>query len=481
MSWTTTPKANPDEGAARQPADGAVLHVGRQLLDAVERILRAPPGRLPGWAMLALHLSHIPPPGARSHHRRVAAAVLDDAAARYNGQLFGLANGDMALMFRPGEAAPALLAVLARLFKADVPDPAGLYDLWPLPQAMRQALTYVGQRVAEGDRAAPRPEPLSSTGAIAAMDGIVQTGALSDLMHRQTAILLRPGQANPIVPLFREVGISTAVLEARIVGGIATADPFLFTHLAARLDHHMLGDLRRDVPSGGLLSLGLGAAALHINMTLAGILSQGFANFADACPAAIAAGLRIGVEVPYVEAIADINAFILARERLRLAKLNLVLDGISHQALVLSAPGVLEPSLMKLSWSPAMQGAGPELDAAIAAAGPHRILLHRIENEVSIAWGVARGITRFQGRYVDSMLAAERLRACTAAGSCTLRQCSERASATGMAGRVGCGNLPLLDLAAPVQPTPAAPPGGAQGKTQGTSQGTSPSLSSVAA
>ena len=452
MSWTTTSKSIPDDGVVRRPSpEGAVLHAERQLLDAVERLLRAPPGRLTGWGLLALHLSRIPPPGARAHHRRVASAVLDDAAARCSGQLFSLGNGDMALVFRPGEPAPTLLAVLARLFKADVPDPDGLCSLWPLPQAMRPALTYISERVAEGDRAAPKPEPLSSTSAIAAMDAIVQSSALSDLMHRQTAILLRPGQANPIVPLFREVGISTAVLEARIVGGTATADPFLFTHLAARLDHRMLGDLRRDVPSGGLLSLGLGAAALHINMTLAGILSQGFANFADASLAAVAAGLRIGVEVPFVEAIADINAFILARERLRLAKLHLVLDGISHQALMLSAPGLLEATLMKLSWSPGMRDAGPGLDDAISIAGPQRILLHRTENEAAIAWGLARGITRFQGRYVDTMLAAERLRACPAAGGCTLRQCSERASATGLAGRAGCRNLPLLDLGAPVQ------------------------------
>lgn len=451
MSWTTTSKRTDLPPPPTKAAQSA-LHAARLLLEALERIVRASPARQAGWALLALHLSRIPPPGVRAHHRRVAAAVLDDAAARAAGQVFAMANGDLVLLFQPADGGAALLAALARLFKADFADTAILRSVWPLGDSASLALAYVMARVSEGDRATPAPEPASSTGAIAAMDDIVQTGALSDLMHRQTAVLLRPGRALAVVPLFREVAISTSVLEARIAGSHATADPFLFNHLAARLDHRMLTELRNDVPGGGLLSMGLGAAALHINMTVSGILSQDFANFANACPPALAAGLRIGVEVQFVEAFADIKAFILARERLRLAKLHLVLDGVSADTLLLTDPGILRPSLVKLSWSAAMQTAGPELAEAITRLGADRIVMHRTENDAAVVWGMARGITRFQGRYVDAMLAAERMRACAQAKACTVRQCTERASATGRAGRTGCLNLPLLDLGAPVGP-----------------------------
>ena len=220
----------------------------------------------------------------------------------------------------------------------------------------------------------------------------------------------------------------------------------------------MLGALQRDVPGGGLLSLGLGAAALHVNLTLAGILSKEFARFASACPQALAAGLRIGVEVPFVEAFADVKSFILARERLRLAGLHLILDGVTHHALSVTTPAALEPSLVKLNWLPAMTGAGSGLREAVARLGPDRIVLHRSESEAAIAWGMSHGITRFQGRYVDAMLASARLRNCPSGRSCTLRQCTERASATGPAGRAGCRNLPLLDLGAPIE-TPANPAG----------------------
>ena len=441
------------------------------MLDGVERILRAPEGRLTGSALLALHLSAIPTPGARPHHRRVAATVLGDAASRSNGQLFALKNGDLALLFRPTDQGSTLSHVLARLFAADMPDIDRLRTLFPLPRAAVAALQYVRARVQEGDRAAPRPEHHTGTSELAAVDAIVQAGALSDLMHRQTAVLVRPtsphaspdpqGPPVTLIPLFREVTISTAVLEARIAltardaVSVSTADPFLFNHLASRLDHRMLAELTLDVPRGGMLSLGLGNAALHINMSVAGILSKAFAQFATACKDAIAAGLRVGVEVPFVEAFADVRSFILARERLRLAGLATVLDGVSHNALVLSSPAVLAPALVKLNWSPAMHQAGPGLDAAVARLGPDRLLLHRVETGAALAWGLERGIMRFQGRYVDSMLAAERIRICPQSGACTLAQCAERASATGPAARTGCRNTTLLDRAAPRQTDPA--------------------------
>jgi hypothetical protein len=69
---------------------------------------------------------------------------------------------------------------------------------------------------------------------------------------------------------------------------------------------------------------------------------------------------------------------------------------------------------------------------------------------------MARGIRRFQGRYVDAMLGAARIVSCPAAETCTLRQCIERATATARAGRAGCGNLALLNAGAPMR-VPAVP------------------------
>ena len=64
-------------------------------------------------------------------------------------------------------------------------------------------------------------------------------------------------------------------------------------------------------------------------------------------------------------------------------------------------------------------------------------------------WGLAQRLRMFQGRHVDQMLGVQRMLGCPDASACTLRQCVERASATGGAGRRSCTNLPLLDAGVP--------------------------------
>ncbi len=130
-----------------------------------------------------------------------------------------------------------------------------------------------------------------------------------------------------------------------------------------------------------------------------------------------------------------------------------MLDGVSHWALVLTRPARLQADLLKLGWSPRMAALPLEeqgiLAHAVAEADPARIVLHHAGSEAALRWGLAHGIRLFQGRHVDQMLAVQRMLACPAASGCTLAQCVVRAGATGLTGRAGCTNLPLLDAGVP--------------------------------
>ncbi len=405
---------------------------------------------------LVLHLSHMAPPAPRPHHRRIARAVMDDAAQRQEGQVFALHNHDLLLLSRSDDGASPVADTLARLFQVDVPDPAGLITLWSLERDGAALLHYAQARVLD---ALPDPavtEPTGSAHTIDALEAVVEQSRITDLMQRQTAVLLVPGREARLQPLFREITFSVAVLEARIAAtGQAHADPFLFRHLASRLDGRMLDVLRQDLQASGPLTAGARGLGpmLHLNLTLTGILSDRFAQFAAACRAI---GAQVGVEIPLVEACADPEAFMAARTRLRVAGLTLVLDCVSHHALMLTVPAVLEPDLVKLDWSPRLPEAGPAVAQAVRALGEGRVVLHRAETDDALNWGLAHGIRRFQGRRVDAMLAAGRIGACAPGRFCSLRQCSERASATGPAGRAGCGNPALLDAAAPLMAQSAA-------------------------
>jgi hypothetical protein len=123
-----------------------------RLLAAVRYALSTPKARV----ALRLQLSRLAPPLPRPHHRRIARAILDEAAQRYDGDLFDLACGDMVLLCRApshGGADPAahpasLPHALSRLFRADVPDGGALTQMWTLERDGAVLLAYAAQLAA---------------------------------------------------------------------------------------------------------------------------------------------------------------------------------------------------------------------------------------------------------------------------------------------------------------------------------------------
>jgi hypothetical protein len=222
---------------------------------------------------------------------------------------------------------------------------------------------------------------------------------------------------------------------------MAEADPFLLRHLAARLDWPLLAALRTAYGTGGALDAATGLA-LHVAMSLATILSENFI--------AATAGMPLGIEVALLDAASDPAAFAKVRQMVEPTRMQLVLGGVSPLALQLADPSVLQADLLKLDWSKSLAdlSASP-LDRMIERIGPERLVLNCANSEAALRWGLGRGIRRFQGRYVDAMLAASRLVACDNGRDCTLRQCGERAASSNEAVRRGCRNRALLDAAAP--------------------------------
>ena len=419
--------------------------------DAVRRALR---GKQPRWVALALHLSRLSAPAPRPHHSRIARAVLDDAAARREGQLFALMNGDLVLLFPGGDGGVGLATTLAQLFAPDAPDPSLLISRWLLPAESGQLFAYLDALpTLAGGPASLEPDAHLST--VAQLCDAVEPGKVRELLERQTGILVALTGASRVMPLFREIRFSLATLETRAAAsGHVTADPFLFRHLIAKLGQGMLaataGDLQYDGSALGWAREG--RLAVHINMSLDAILSPALLELAEVAEATAA---RIAVEIALVEVCADAEQFVRARDRLRGLGFGVVLDDVSHHALLVTRLAALQPDLIKLDWSRQLPQAGDALDAAVEAVGAARIVLQGADTEEAMRWGLARGIRRFQGRHVDNILAAARLTACPEAALCTLRKCADRESAATATGRSDCGNLSLLDAAMPLQRTAA--------------------------
>ena len=406
---------------------------------------------------LALRLALLRPPAPRPHHARIARALLQDVAQRHDGEVFALGNRDLVLLCRAAPEALALPALLTRLLRPNAPDPAALVAAWRLEDAAGALLDYSVARLA--DPVAP-PVPPSTTATVSPLAIDAAAAALHgahwpDITTRQIGVLLAggpAGSATALRPLFCELSLTDATLEARADGaGAAGADPCLFAHLAQRLDAPLLAALADAFAGGGPLDAAdPRSPTLHLNLTLPTVLSPAFAALAQRCRDA---GRTLGVEVTLVETSADPAGFAAARRRAGAGGWQLVLDGVSHLALLLTRPCAARADLVKLDWSPALLHLPPEearaLAAALSAIGVSRVVLRHAADEAAIRWGCAHGIRRFQGHHVDAMLAASRLLSCPAAADCTLRQCAERGAATGAAGRRFCRRPELLDAGAP--------------------------------
>ena len=353
----------------------------RLLIDAAERALRAPRGKL----ALVLRISVLKPPAPRPHHLRIAMALLQDTAQRYAGQIFPLGNADLVLLCAApdednrlvsGQASPlGLPGALGRLFAADTADAGNLTTIWRLEDQAASFRAYLAQRSADPAVApsAPADDALAATSVagLAALEALLATVQIPNLLAQQTAIELRPGRGQPLTarlaPLFRELTFSFATLAENRDIADACTDPFLFRHYAARLDERMLQLLQADLQAGGRLTrptLRQGLP-LHLNLTLESIISPAFARLSQT---ARQNGARFGIEISLMEAVSDMKLLEYARSLLDLAGFPLVLDGLDETSLVLVHAAVLRPDLIKLTWSPRLADAPPLAKEAIDAA-----------------------------------------------------------------------------------------------------------------
>ncbi len=405
---------------------GALVEVPRAASaeSALADCVRALQANRAGSYAVHLHLSELRRDNRKPDFIRIAARTFQALVNRHDVTLFALANSDLALLCRdvPVEAIDGAIARVRSLFNED-PLTAGAegspedrfttwYDFSRVDDYFACLAVAEDLAAAAADRAR-RPAGRPTAGAPAARpgtpltpDGLSAIGVklqgipLGDLIHRQAAIEVHAGGKGEVV--FNEHYISMAGLRKRVAPDVdLSGSPWLFQYLTETLDPRMLAVL------AGTDFANLDGA-ISVNLNISTVVSRNFRNLDDTLGDNAS---KVVIEFQVVDIFADMGAFAYARDSLKDRGYRVLIDGLTPLAVRFFDPCSLTADFVKIAWSPDIPAGlsddmAMELRDMVDHAGRDSVILARVDGEDAVKWGLGVGINRFQGHFIDTLVAA---------------------------------------------------------------------------
>ena len=414
------------------------------LVETAERVGRIRDGRL----VVHVHLADLLPQNRDEGHIRIAGRLFQTMVDAFQGQLFVLTNGDIVFMAKDIRQADIDGAVyrLRALFAKDPLTYAGTpehdpfatyYDLEEqyddfLAVCMRLNEESKGRIRDARERPPPRELTAATLGEVA--ERISQTD-IASVVRRQPCVFINDRRIAHVV--FQEFYMSIADLQRALAPDVnILSNRWLFQHLSLSLDLAVMAGLRKT-------SLKAQPVAYSLNLNVATVDTQEFKDFVKATRQK--AGIY--VEFQLQDILSDMNAFFQARDDLRAQDIATVLDGMNSLNLQFVDAELYDTDFVKVNWSNeiATDIQTVELQQALGPVGFDRVILARCDNEDAINWGLDQGIRLYQGRYLDSVVAAVTMEQCTKSARCSLAQCTQRHSIITGRPRLECGDNDKLD------------------------------------
>jgi hypothetical protein len=416
------------------------------LHDTVERLGRDPSD----WLAVHIYLSRLLPANRTDAKMRIALRMFDNLASSFRSQIFVLSNQDIVVLGKDMRQAD-IEEVIDKLKSLFHLDPLTFYDYggesqfyqwYDLSYSHLDFFELCRQMVVWADERKTRPggqpvEQLTPKSLSTALKAIAATD-ISPFIRRQAILGFTEKGRGTLA--FQEFFVSMSdlerqvSLETRFVGS-----RWLFDHLCQMLDNRMFDALKR-LPQACLPKM------LSLNLNLSSLTTPAFNAFLDWCEG------RMGlvVEVMAVDIYNDLAAYFRARDMLHTRGHRILIDGLSHLSLKLMDAGLFGPDLVKLVWAPELptmldSNMGGDSKDSLDHIGLGRVILSRCDTEKSILWGISQGITMFQGRYLDAMMAAVTMSKCEKSGGCSLSQCTQRRGVVSGRTRAECPNPVMVD------------------------------------
>jgi len=399
----------------------AALSQENLLIDYLQRLERHRRDR----RAVHIHLSQLQPVNRRDNHMRIAAGSFESMVKLLQAQAFTLANADLMVIYK-ASAQDEVEAAIVRLRYLFSDDPLivndGLdrvfCDWYSLDREYEQVIELAQTLLREEqarlravqEKAGMEARDSRPKGTAFTPDLLVRTEAalfqadLANLMRRQ-AVCAVVGQSPP-QPVFHELFISIGDMRQVMMPSINVASsPWLFQELTETLDRRVLSLLNKH--DDRTLE-----NDISINLNVATILSPQFLTFDDN----IKAGARgtIVLELQKVDIFADLGAYLFARDFAHDRGYRICIDGLTYSMLPFVNRERLGADLIKLVWEPSLLEEKDKKTDALRRIGVTRIILCRFDTPSSIEYGHSVGITLFQGRHIEAMLAEESRRRGTA-------------------------------------------------------------------
>ena len=391
------------------------------LLDYVRRLEKHRGGRV----VAHVHLSQLRPFNRREQHLRAATSSFDPLISSLDGQLFTLRNADLIFAFK-AEARPRVETVIQKVRFLFSDDPliaefdshrrpfATWYDaetdyddiLRLVQELVEEEETRLVQVRSRMDaRSALRAkqqqgEPLTPD-VLARVEEALGRADLSNYVRRQFVCKvdakLIPEQE------FSELFISINDLRETLMPGVnLTSNRWLFQHLTETLDKRMLSMLSK---TDAITITG----EISINANVKTLLSDEFQVFDDNVSASRRGSMII--ELQKEDIFSDIPAFLIAREYMKERGYRVLLDGLTMQTIFLVDRERLDCDLVKLIWTPALADAAEDvknrLKEIAGQGGGGKVIMCRCDTRESVEYGRSVGIDRFQGRFIEGLIAED--------------------------------------------------------------------------
>lgn len=393
----------------------------RALADFAERIGKRRKGRI----AVQIHLSRLQSHNRRDHHVRVALGTFDELVKQFEGELFHLMNHDIVFACKDARIDDIEQAVI-RLRYLFGEDPltrygddhtGGGFCTWfvmeqdydrflDMARRMRDLAEAHKRDSQRARRAAEVPQidktPLTPALLARVEERLMQADLSAMLRNQPICAMTRDHRPEPVLT---ELYVSIDDLEAALAPEVALrSDPWLFRRLTLTLDRRVLNEVvhRSDTSQ----------RALSLNLNIATLLSAEFQRFDQALGFGVRD--RLVIELQKVDIFEDMGAYIFAREYMRERGYKVCLDGLTHLTLPYIDRERLGLDLLKVYWSADLvSGMRPDmltdLERHVRACGRARVIFCRCDNEDAIRLGHDLGVSLFQGRYVDRLLADTRV------------------------------------------------------------------------